>query len=113
LRKNGVNEFITPPTVVEGFGADLFYEEEPPDNFSRAEGIMENISRVVQQLKKELEKELGRAKTEVERYGAALVALGSKSLRSGQRRLSVAARKRISLAQKARWAKVKRLKKPA
>jgi hypothetical protein len=64
---------------------------------------MENISGVVRHLRKELE----RAKNEVERYGAALVALGSKSLPgSGQRRtLSAAARKKISLAQKARWAK--------
>lgn len=68
---------------------------------------MANISRAVQQLRKELE----RAKTEVERFGAALAALGSKSgkrrgsLRGVGRRLSAAARKRISLAQKARWAK--------
>jgi hypothetical protein len=63
---------------------------------------MENISAVVQQLKKELE----RAKREVERYGTALVALGSSKL--GQRRtLSAAARRKISLAQKARWEKKK------
>jgi hypothetical protein len=70
---------------------------------------MENISGVVRHLRKELEKELERAKNEVERYAAALVALGSKSgarRGSGQRRpLSVAARRKISLAQKARWAK--------
>ena len=66
---------------------------------------------VVQQLKKELEKELDWAKNEVERYGAALVALGSKawarrrSLRGVGRRLSAAARRKISLAQKAGWAK--------
>ena len=68
---------------------------------------MENISGVVQHLRKELE----RAKNEVERYGAALVALGSSKLGSklgGQRRtLSAAARRKISLAQKARWAKQK------
>jgi len=40
--------------------------------FSRG-GSMGNVSGVVQQLKKELE----RAKREIERYGAALVALGS------------------------------------
>jgi hypothetical protein len=66
---------------------------------------MRNVSRVVQQLKKELE----RAENAVSRFRAALVALGSKSgtgRGSRQRRpLSVAARKRISLAQKARWAK--------
>jgi hypothetical protein len=72
---------------------------------------MANISRAVRQLRKELEKELERAKNEVERFGAALVALASKSgkrrrsLRGVGRRLSAAARKRISLAQKARWAK--------
>ena len=68
---------------------------------------MENISGVVGHLRKELE----RAKNEVERYGAALVALGSSKLGSklgGQRRtLSAAARRKISLAQKARWAKKK------
>ena len=74
---------------------------------------MENISRIVQQLTKELEKELERAKTEVERFGAALVALGSRSgkrrrsLHGVGQRLSAAARKRISLAQKARWAKAR------
>ena len=67
---------------------------------------MAHISRVVQQLKKELE----RAVNEVNRFRAALSALGSKSLRSGQRRLSAAARKRISLAQKARWAKARWVK---
>jgi hypothetical protein len=72
--------------------------------------IMENISGVVRRLRSELEKELERAKNEVERYGAALVALGSKS-GVGQRRLSVAARKKIAAAQRARWAKVKAAKK--
>jgi hypothetical protein len=66
---------------------------------------MENISGVVPHLRNELE----RAKREVERYGAALVALGSNSLRGvGQRRtLSAAARRKISLAQKKRWFKLK------
>jgi hypothetical protein len=62
---------------------------------------MGNVSGVVQQLKKELE----RAKREVERYGAALVALGSSKLGGQRRTLSAAARRKISLAQKARWAK--------
>jgi hypothetical protein len=62
---------------------------------------MGSVSGVVQQLKKELE----RAKREVERYGAALVALGSSKLGGQRRTLSAAARKKISLAQKARWAK--------
>ena len=68
---------------------------------------MENISGVARHLRNELE----RAKNEVERYGAALLALGSSKLGSklgGQRRtLSAAARRKISLAQKARWAKKK------
>ena len=62
---------------------------------------MANLSGVVQQLKKELE----RAKREVERYGAALVALGSSKLGGQRHTLSAAARRKISLAQKARWAK--------
>jgi len=62
---------------------------------------MGNVSGVVQQLKKELE----RAKKEVERYGAALVALGSSKLGGQRHTLSAAARRKISLAQKARWAK--------
>ncbi|SRR5216684_3712086 len=61
---------------------------------------MGNLSGVVQQLKKEL----GRAQKEVRRFGAALTALGS-SNSNGRRTLSAAARKKISLAQKARWAK--------
>jgi hypothetical protein len=64
---------------------------------------MESMSAVVRQLKKELE----RAKREVERYGAALVALGSSKLGGQRRTLSAAARKKISLAQRARWAKQK------
>src|SRR5260370_31672587 len=62
---------------------------------------MGNVSGVVQQLKKELE----RAKREVERYGAALVALGSSKLGGQRHTLSAAARRKISLAQKARGAK--------
>ena len=62
---------------------------------------MENISAVVRHLRKELE----RAKTEIERYSAALAALGSSRLGGQRRTLSAAARRKISLAQKARWAK--------
>jgi hypothetical protein len=58
---------------------------------------------VVEQLKKELE----RAKKEVEQFGAALVALGSSSSNGNRRTLSPAARRKISLAQRARWAKQK------
>src|ERR1700732_1520165 len=68
--------------------------------FSRG-GSMENISGVVRHLRKQLE----RAKREVERYGAALVALGSSKLGGQRHALSAAARRKISLAQKARWAK--------
>ncbi|MGA8764517.1 MAG: hypothetical protein WB562_16735 [Candidatus Sulfotelmatobacter sp.] len=63
---------------------------------------MGNLSGVVRHLKKELEK----AQREVRRFGAALAALGS-STSNGGRNLSAAARKKISLAQKARWAKQK------
>jgi hypothetical protein len=62
---------------------------------------MENVSGVVEQLKKELE----RAKEEVERFGAALAALGSSSSNGNRRTMSAAGRRKISLAQKARWAK--------
>jgi hypothetical protein len=58
-------------------------------------------SSVVQQLKKELE----RAENEVSRFRAALSALGSSSSNGQRRTMSATARKRISLAQKARWAK--------
>jgi hypothetical protein len=61
---------------------------------------MGNLSGVVQHLKKELE----RAQNEVRRFGAALAALGN-SNSNGRRPLSAAARRKISLAQKARWAK--------
>ena len=60
------------------------------------------MSAVVQQLKKERE----RAQNQVERIEAALTALGSVSS-NGASRMSAAARRRISLAQKARWAKQK------
>jgi hypothetical protein len=62
---------------------------------------MANVSGVVEQLKKELE----RAKKEVEQFGLALVALGSSSSKGNRRTLSAAGRRKISLAQKARWAK--------
>ena len=65
---------------------------------------MANLSGVVQQFKKAH----AEAQRDVKRLGAALVALGSLTGRSptGKRRiLSAAARRKISLAQKARWAK--------
>jgi hypothetical protein len=63
---------------------------------------MTNMSGVVQQLKKEREG----AQKVVQRIDAALAALGSISSNSPSRHtMSAAARRRISLAQKARWAK--------
>ena len=65
---------------------------------------MANLSGVVQQLKKAR----ARAEGEVKRLGAALAALGNLTGKSPVRRrrtLSAAARRKISLAQKARWAK--------
>src|ERR1700730_1031753 len=64
---------------------------------------MANVSAVVGQLKQELE----RAKKEVERFGAALVALGRSSSNGSRRTMSAAGRRKISLAQRARWAKQK------
>jgi hypothetical protein len=64
---------------------------------------MANLSAVVSQLKKERE----RVHKEVQRIDAALSALGS-STNGTRPRMSAVARRRISLAQKARWAKVKR-----
>ena len=63
---------------------------------------MANVS-VIEQLKKEFE----RATKEVKQLGAALVALGSSSSNGRRGTLSAAARKKISLAQKARWVKQK------
>jgi hypothetical protein len=53
-----------------------------------------------------LKKELNRAQQEVQRFTAALAALGS-SASNGHRTLSADARRRISLAQKKRWAKAR------
>ena len=61
---------------------------------------MRNLSGVVQQLKKELE----RAENEASRFRAALAALGNSVSNGLRRTMSAAARKKISLAQKARWA---------
>jgi len=69
---------------------------------------MGNLSGVVGHLKKELQ----RAQQEVQRFTAALAALGSSSL-NGHRTLSASARKRISLAQKKRWARARNGSKPA
>jgi hypothetical protein len=61
---------------------------------------MTNLSAVVTQLKKEHE----RVKKDAARIEAALTALGSITT-NGTRKMSAAARRRISLAQKERWAK--------
>ena len=69
---------------------------------SSAEGeFMINMSHLVQQLRKELQ----RAENEVSRFRAALSALVSPTSNGHRRTLSADARRRISLAQKARWAK--------
>ena len=68
---------------------------------------MGNLSGVVSYLKNELAK----AQQEVKRFTAALAALGS-SGSGGSRTLSAEARRRISLAQKARWAKARKGSKP-
>jgi hypothetical protein len=69
---------------------------------------MGNLSGVVEDLKKEL----ARAQQDVQRLTAALAAL--ESLNSdGGRTLSASARKKISLAQKARWAKARKGSNPA
>jgi hypothetical protein len=63
---------------------------------------MKHMHVVVQQLKKERE----RAQSQVQRINEALAALGSGS-NGSPRTMSAAGRLRISLAQKARWAKQK------
>jgi|CZKD01.1.fsa_nt_gi hypothetical protein len=72
---------------------------------------MGNLSVAVQQLKQERE----RIRKEGERIDAALLALGSVSSNGSSRRhtMSAAARRRISLAQKARWAKQRGTIQPA
>jgi len=69
---------------------------------------MGNLSVVVQQLRTERE----RAQSEVHRIDAALAALGSASSNGnrGGHTMSAAARRKISLAQRARWAKQKKKK---
>ena len=69
---------------------------------------MTHLSGVVQELKKER----ARAQKQIERLDAALVALGSISANGASRRraMSASARRKISLAQKARWAKQKTVK---
>ena len=61
---------------------------------------MKQMTAVVQQLRRERE----RVQNQVQRIDAALTALGSVSSNSASH-MSAAGRRRISLAQKARWAK--------
>jgi hypothetical protein len=63
---------------------------------------MKHMSVVVQQLRRERE----RAQSQVQRIDEALAALGSGS-NGSSRTMSAAGRRKISLAQKARWAKHK------
>jgi hypothetical protein len=71
---------------------------------------MGNLSVVVQQLRTERE----RAQSEVHRIDAALAALGNLSSDGALRphTISASTRRKISLAQKARWAKQKQAPKP-
>jgi hypothetical protein len=62
---------------------------------------MKHMSGVVQQLKKERE----HVQKQLQHIDDALAALGSISSNGASRTMSAAARRRISLAQKARWAK--------
>jgi hypothetical protein len=66
---------------------------------------MKHMSRVVQELRRERE----RAHREVQRIDAALAALGSLSSNGSSRKhtMSAAARRKISAAQKLRWARQK------
>lgn len=62
---------------------------------------MVHMTQVVQQLKKEREL----AQKQLQRIDEALAALGSGSSNGTSRTMSAAGRRKISLAQKARWAK--------
>jgi hypothetical protein len=64
---------------------------------------MKHMSVVVPQLKQERE----RAQKQVQRIDEALAALGGVSPNGASRTMSAAGRRKISLAQKARWAKHK------
>ncbi len=64
---------------------------------------MNDMSVVVQQLKKDRE----RVQKQLQQIDAALSALGSVSSNGAARTMSAAGRRKISLAQKARWAKAK------
>ena len=67
---------------------------------------MKNMSVVVHQLRREREP----VQKQLQRIDAALAALGSVSSNGTSRTMSAAGRRKISLAQKARWAKQKTAK---
>jgi len=64
---------------------------------------MKHMSVVVQQLKKERQ----HTQAQLHRIDDALAALGSAGSNGASRTMSAAGRRKISLAQKARWAKAK------
>jgi hypothetical protein len=74
----------------------------------------------LRQLVKQLRNERDRARKELERLEAALVALENvgardfrkvaRKVRRGRRKLSAAARRRIARAQRARWAAIRKAK---
>src|SRR5258708_1493088 len=72
---------------------------------------MQNLSGIVQQLKKER----SRASQEIQRLDAAIASLGSVSSNGSTRlrAMSASGRQRISLAQKARWARKRAGRQPA
>ena len=76
---------------------------EPDIIYNRIGGSMKNMSAVVQQLKKERE----HVHQQLQRIDEALEALGSVRSNGASRTISAAGRRRISLAQRARWAKHK------
>jgi hypothetical protein len=64
---------------------------------------MKNMSAVVQQLRRERQ----HTQQQLQRIDQALAALGSVSSNGASRTMSTAGRRRISLAQKKRWAKTR------
>lgn len=65
---------------------------------------------LMQSVFRQLKKERKRLEDELERVSAALAAFG-KTYMKKTRKISAAGRKRIAAAQKARWAKIRVLKK--
>jgi hypothetical protein len=88
--------------IAFGFRASFGLSCLPPSCYYLRGSQMTQMSGVVQQLKKERE----HAQRQVQRIDEALAALGSSS-NGASRTMSAAGRRKISLAQKARWAKAK------